>query len=330
MTKTALTLMLSMALALSGCVSPGPTSWAVKKLIESVPLATPPVDFAQIQDGVEVLPNLSYPSQYQNNVYDVYLPATVSPGARLPVVIWVHGGAFVAGDKADVRYFAPALAHQGYMVVAMNYQLAPAAVYPTPLIQIQELYRALLTVAPEHQGDMSQLFFAGDSAGAQMVAQFLAIQTNPDLATAMSMPAVVPKKHLKGALLYCGPYDLSALKGGTDSTMVNFVLNQLGWSYLGDKDWLNSDAVRQADVVSHMTPDFPPAYVTDGNTFSFESHGQALVKVLQQHKVPVHSRFFDKADGVTEHEYQFKMDSEAGQLAFADSLRFLKQYRGPQ
>ncbi|MBP6861502.1 MAG: alpha/beta hydrolase [Neisseriaceae bacterium] len=327
MTKSILTFIVSTSVAVAGCVSPAPTSWAVKKLIESAPLATPPLDYAQIQDNVAVWPNLSYPSQYENNVYDVYVPHTVKPGTQLPVLIWVHGGAFVAGDKTDVRYFAPALANQGYMVVAMNYQLAPKAIYPTPLVQIQELYQALLKVAPAHQGNMTQLFFAGDSAGAQMAAQFVAMQTNPQLATAMAMPAVVPKAHIKGVLLYCGPYDLTALKGGTDSGLVNFILNQLGWSYLGNRDWLASDEVQQADVVSHVTADFPPAYITDGNTFSFESHGQALVSALQKKGVAVQSRFFDKAQAVTEHEYQFKMDSEAGQQAFADSVQFLNQYR---
>lgn len=327
MTKTYLTMLLCATLALTGCVSPAPTSWAVKKLIESVPLATPPLDYAHIQDNVEVWPDLRYPSQYQNNVYDVYVPSKVKPQQKLPVIIWVHGGAFVAGDKADVRYFGPALANQGYMVVAMNYQLAPTAVYPTPLLQIEELYQALLKVAPQYQGDMSQLFFAGDSAGAQMAAQFLTIQTNPALATEMAMPAIVPKAHLKGVLLYCGPYDLTALKGGGDSNLVSFVLNQLGWSYLGNRDWLNGREVQQADVVSHVTADFPPAYITDGNSFSFETHGRALAQALQQQGVAVSSRFFDKADVVTEHEYQFKMDSEAGRLAFEDSLSFLKQHR---
>ncbi|XDZ50408.1 alpha/beta hydrolase [Neisseriaceae bacterium CLB008] len=327
MTKPFLTLLLSTSLAVAGCVSPAPTSWAVKKLIESVPLATPPLDYAQIQDNVEVWPNLSYPSQHQNNVYDVYAPSTIKPGTKLPVLIWVHGGAFVAGDKTDVRYFAPALANQGYIVVAMNYQLAPAAVYPTPLVQIQEVYQALLEQAPKYQGDMGRLFFAGDSAGAQMAAQFVAIQTNPQLAASMAMPAVVPKAHIKGVLLYCGPYDLTALKGGTDSNLVNFVLNQLGWSYLGDRDWLASEAVQQADVVSHITADFPPTYVTDGNTFSFEPHGRALVAALQKQDVAVSSRFFDLADVVTEHEYQFKMDGEPAQQAFADSVAFLRQYQ---
>lgn len=327
MVKKFVPLVLSVSLTLAGCASPAPTSWAVKKLIESVPLATPPLDYAHIQDQVEVWPNLLYPSAYQNNVYDIYVPSEIKPGTKLPVVIWVHGGAFVGGDKTDVRYFAPTLANKGYMVVAMNYQLAPEAIYPTPLIQIEELYQDLLKQAPKLKGDMSRLFFAGDSAGAQMAAQFVAMQTNPSLANSMERGIVVPKAHIKGVLLYCGPYDLTALKEGTDSKVMNFVFNQLGWSYLGDRDWLAGDEVKQADVVSQVTADFPPTYVTDGNTFSFESHGRALVAALEQKGVAVQSRFFDLETMVTEHEYQFKMDSEAGQVALSDSLAFLAKYR---
>ena len=44
----------------------------------------------------------------------------------VPTIFWIHGGAFVAGDKNDVRKYATYIASHGYNVVNINYPLAPA------------------------------------------------------------------------------------------------------------------------------------------------------------------------------------------------------------
>ena len=52
----------------------------------------------------------------------------------MPCIVWVHGGAYAGGDKEDVTAYAKHLASFGYIVISMNYSLAPKAQYPTPLL----------------------------------------------------------------------------------------------------------------------------------------------------------------------------------------------------
>lgn len=54
---------------------------------------------------------------------------------KLPVIIWLHGGGFVGGDKSSLKEFATYLAVDTQVaVVAMNYQVAPVLRYPGQLL----------------------------------------------------------------------------------------------------------------------------------------------------------------------------------------------------
>ncbi|AMV70368.1 alpha/beta hydrolase [Lactiplantibacillus plantarum] len=57
---------------------------------------------------------------------DLYVPTT-SNGAA---VVFVHGGAWLRGDKTDGQNLAEVLAQAGYLVAAINYRLAQAALFP--------------------------------------------------------------------------------------------------------------------------------------------------------------------------------------------------------
>lgn len=98
---------------------------------------------------------------------DIHAPK----GAKAtPVVIYVHGGLWKAGDKGQKGHLPEFLCGRGYVFVSVNYRLAPAAKHP---VLIQDVARAVAWVhdhIAEHGGDPAQLFLAGHSAGAHLVA----------------------------------------------------------------------------------------------------------------------------------------------------------------
>jgi para-nitrobenzyl esterase len=55
---------------------------------------------------------------------NVWTPAQKA-GAKLPVLVWIHGGGFVIGSSAQPGYDGSVLANQGIVVVSMNYRLGP-------------------------------------------------------------------------------------------------------------------------------------------------------------------------------------------------------------
>jgi para-nitrobenzyl esterase len=54
---------------------------------------------------------------------NVWTPAGAKPGARLPVLFYIHGGGAIAGDGSELRYDGAAMARQGIVVVTINYRL---------------------------------------------------------------------------------------------------------------------------------------------------------------------------------------------------------------
>jgi len=108
---------------------------------------------------------------------DIYASATVARGPR-PVLVWVHGGGFVRGEKhssehpfnAHVGYFA---ARCGWIGVVMNYRLAPEFGWPAGGEDVGAVVDWLKANVARYGGDPNGIFLAGTSAGAVHVATHL-------------------------------------------------------------------------------------------------------------------------------------------------------------
>lgn len=159
---------------------------------------------AAIQVNVEK--DLVYPSEYGRNLYDLYLPKELA--GPVPVVVWAHGGAFVAGNRSGVENWAVCLAHHGYAVAAVEYQWAPEAHWPA---QVNQLCECCNRLKDDPRLDMSRVIIAGDSAGAHMAAQFALIHTSKTFRQETGLVPVLSAGALKAVLLYCGPYDIDQM-----------------------------------------------------------------------------------------------------------------------
>ena len=299
------------------------TALVTKQMFEKQ-ILTKPTDYEDYSKKVKSFKDLSYESRYKNNNYDVYIPKDMNE-KLYPAIIWVHGGAYVEGDKKYTETFSTMLASQGFVVLSINYELLPEAKYPTPIKQVEEFYNHIINVKSEYSIDESKLFFAGDSAGAQIAGQFIAIQTNKDLARDMEMKQVIPLKSIKGTLLYCGPYDINLLNDTEGNYLFKFLLNQSTWNYIGGRNLKDSKEAREFSVVDNITEDFPPSFITDGNTNSFENHARELIKTLKEKNVEVEELFFSRDQYITEHDYQFILNTEPANIAFNNTINFLER-----
>jgi acetyl esterase/lipase len=98
---------------------------------------------------------------------DIHAPKDAK---NLPVVMYVHGGFWKAGDKSQKGHLPEFFCRRGFVFVTLNYRLAPAVKHP---VLIQDVARAVGWVHDHiaaHGGDAAQLVLTGHSAGAQLVA----------------------------------------------------------------------------------------------------------------------------------------------------------------
>ena len=132
---------------------------------------------------------------------DLYLP---EGKPNFPVVFFVHGGGWRAGDKADpaLKSFIETFAKIGVGVASSNYRLSPAAKHPAHIEDVAKAFAWLYGNASQYGIDRDRLFLAGHSVGGQLVG-LLAL--NPEYLLKEGLPSGV----IKGVLSLSGVYDLT-------------------------------------------------------------------------------------------------------------------------
>jgi arylformamidase len=103
----------------------------------------------------------------ERQTLDVYAP---TEGKNLPVVVWIHGGGWQAGDKSDVQKKPQAFADKGFVFVSINYRLLPKATIKQMAEDVAQAVRWVHDHAREYGGDPNTIIVMGHSAGAQLAA----------------------------------------------------------------------------------------------------------------------------------------------------------------
>ncbi|CAN6238084.1 unnamed protein product [Urochloa humidicola] len=135
----------------------------------------------------------------------LYLPpAAAAAGGKLPVVVYVHGGGFVAESAASPgchRFVNTLAAACPALAVSVEYRLAPE--HPLPAAYDDSLAALQWTLSAAHpwfaaHGDLGRVFVAGDSAGAN-ICHHLAV--HPDIVVNSGAGTGRRRRRLKGAVL---------------------------------------------------------------------------------------------------------------------------------
>jgi acetyl esterase/lipase len=95
---------------------------------------------------------------------DVYEPASATEGPR-PLVIYIHGGGFVQGDKSTGQRQATSLTAAGYVVASIDYRLAPAEPFPAGPMDVLIAVRYFRAHAERWNIDPNRIALFGTSAG---------------------------------------------------------------------------------------------------------------------------------------------------------------------
>jgi triacylglycerol lipase len=164
--------------------------------------------FAPLQErepyaGVTVTRDVKYGPADRHRL-DIFTPETGA--APRPVLVFVHGGAFVGGNKRlgespfhdNIALWA---ARNGLVGVIMTYRLAPANRWPAGAEDVATAVRWIAAHAAEHGGDPGRAFLMGHSAGAVHVADYVA------------RPAIhgEGEARIAGAILLSGLFDLTGM-----------------------------------------------------------------------------------------------------------------------
>lgn len=134
---------------------------------------------------------------------DLYLPT--APSEPRAAIVFIHGGGWSAGDKADFAGFAQYYAQLGFVCVSINYRLTPIHVWPAQINDSQAAVRwvrkwsAVLNVNPQRIGSL------GGSAGGHLALILGQVETLHDFDPELSGYS----SRVQAVADYFGPTDLT-------------------------------------------------------------------------------------------------------------------------
>lgn len=103
------------------------------------------------------------------NLLDLVVPKAANEGDRRPVLLQVHGGAWVIGDKKEQgRPLMRELASRGWICVAINYRLSPKGTMPDHIVDVKRSIAWIRENIADYGGDPDFLCITGGSAGGHL------------------------------------------------------------------------------------------------------------------------------------------------------------------
>ncbi len=253
-----------------------------------------------VPDDITCHRNIPYGSQLPWQTLDVYRPSSAI-GKILPVIVSVHGGAFVYGDKELYQYYCMSLAQRGFAVVNFSYRLAPENRFPSSLQDTCSVFQWTLDHCSEYLLDPEHIFAVGDSAGAHLLVLFTAMCTDPSFAA--SFPFLPPQDFVPRALaLNSGLY---SFKYAPDSE------NQMTVGLLQDLLPMEDPAAEmdQIEALNHISGTFPPVFVMTAEDDFLRSQAPMLVSKLVEQNVPTVFHYYTDPEEKPGHVFHLDMKS---------------------
>jgi len=218
---------------------------------------------------------------------DLFLP--VSPAAQaLPLVVYVHGGAWMNGDKQDVLWWLLPLVKEGKFAAAtINYRLTDEAIWPAQIHDCKAAVRWLRAHAAEYGYNPDRIAVWGASAGGHLVAMLGTTQGVEDMEGELGDYDDVSSA-VTCVVDVFGPGDLLTMNdhpGSMDHNAPDSPESRL----LGGPILENPEKAKQASPQTWVSKDDAPFLLLHGNQDDIVPYQQSVEfeKALEKAGVPV-------------------------------------------
>jgi acetyl esterase/lipase len=185
------------------------------------------------------------------HLLDVYYPeGTDKP---LPIIIDIHGGGWVYGDKEINKPYCLTLARAGFTVVNISYRLIPEVRF---LDALKDVFAALKWVENNigrYYGDLNNVFITGDSAGGHLAGEVLSAVTDPEVAALYGVSSGLT---FRAACLMCPAVNLEPYHRLTWIPFIRHVHRV----FVGE-DYKTSPYLRHLSLKNNKIEKFPPLFL---------------------------------------------------------------------
>ncbi|WP_231131197.1 alpha/beta hydrolase [Crateriforma conspicua] len=218
---------------------------------------------------------------------DLLLPAK-SELEKTPVAVWIHGGAWMRGNKArDLRRFDQLVARvlrRGVAFVSIEYRLSGQATFPAQVVDCNDAIAFLHRNRDQYNLDVGSLILMGSSAGGHLAT--LVGVTHAKGIPGFSSGYDSSDVHIMGVVDFYGPIDLLKLQGKRDAVDLSSDRSPEA-RLLGHSPRLRPESARLASPSTHIDPESPPFLIFHGDQDKRVPLDQSelLLSLLQKHGV---------------------------------------------
>ena len=207
--------------------------------------------------------------------FDLLAPESDRP---LPLVICIHGGGWISGDKSDMDDIVSLFASNGYAAAAIDYRLAPLYPFPAPVIDCLNFVRYVRENAPSLNIDPKRIASFGNSAGGHLASMLGVLDSLPGEADNPNSGRV------NAVVDLCGISDVNDPRVQHNPIAWSFLEHLMEVPYEG-----NEEKFRLASPVSHVDRHSAPFLIIHGEDDDVVPIDQSerMAAALRGHEVPV-------------------------------------------
>jgi acetyl esterase/lipase len=228
------------------------------------------------RDGVHKHCHIAYSDAGKRNLLDIYQPDEPREGG-FPVLLQVHGGAWMIGEKEQqAKPLMYHMAQRGWVCVAINYRLSPRAVFPAHIIDVKKAIAWIREHIREYGGNPDFIAITGGSAGGHL----------------SSLAALTPNRTewqpgfedvdtgVQAAVPFYGVYDFRDRHGIRPEMSMGDLLADKVLKCSPDDNPQLWDA---GSPLSHVSADAPPMFVLQGthDSLVWVEEARVFVEALQ-------------------------------------------------
>lgn len=213
-------------------------------------------------DDVEVIRDVTFGTTGDRSLRLHVLRSTEPTEGPSPAVVWIHGGAWLGGDRdAGIGRLAP-LVRQGYVGVSIEYRLSPEATFPAQIEDCKAAIRFLRAEADQFGIDPDRIGVWGSSAGGHLVALLGTSGDVEDLEGEGGNPGV--SSRVQAVCDFFGPTDFLRMND-TPGQMDHEAPNSPESLLIGGPIREHPDRVAQANPITYVSADDPPFLIVHGD-----------------------------------------------------------------
>ncbi|ADL52984.1 alpha/beta hydrolase [Clostridium cellulovorans] len=260
-----------------------------------------------------------YGDEIEEHLLDIYIPTDKTK--LLPAIVSIHGGGWVYGNKEAYQFYCMNLAENGFAVVNFNYRLAPKHKFPAALEDVNSVFHWIKENSEKFQIDLENLFVVGDSAGAQLAAQYAAITTNEEYAKIFDFKTTDIK--IKAMGLNCGIFDPLDRVRNQGNLLMNRFLKYLLRDYLGKELYRYE---REMDFQSNITASYPISFVTCSVNDILVGCKPSFLAKLKNSGITYIYKEYGHNDKSINHVFHLNIRKEEAIKLNNEQIEFFRQY----